>query len=188
VGVVADADNVSADQGSLASETTPIAVSYYQRARELVAKAHTAPDRTPDAAERFARFLLTCPNESFRDPPRALELSKGVVEVVPERSGPWFILALAHYRNGNLQAADEAIQSSMKRSSSDEGNVCNRILLSMVRWKQGRTDEARQTYEMALQLAGDDKNEHDSLLTFITEAAVLIHFDDTEKQIGISSD
>ncbi|HEX3601070.1 MAG TPA: protein kinase, partial [Lacipirellulaceae bacterium] len=90
--------------------------SYRLRAEELIAQARHAADRNPDNVIDFARFLLLCQDESFRDPTWALELAEGVVKDYPERSRAWFALALAHYRNGDWQAADAAEQSSIKFS------------------------------------------------------------------------
>ena len=56
------ADNPSAADGSAAAN------AYRRRARQLIALAHDAPDRTPDTTERFAWFLVTCADESLRDP------------------------------------------------------------------------------------------------------------------------
>ena len=99
-------------------EASPSRHTYRQRAHELIAKAPDAPQRTPDTVDRFAWFLLTCEDKSFRDAPRALELAKSVVKDAPERRGVWFTLALAHYRNWRL--------ASGRRRPAELDQVCPR--------------------------------------------------------------
>ncbi|MBA3483570.1 MAG: hypothetical protein H0T51_17320 [Pirellulales bacterium] len=128
-------------QGSSAESPSQ---AYRRRAHELVDKSRGAHHRTPEAADRFAWFLLTCDDESFRDAPRALELAQGVVAETPARNGVWFTLALAHYRNGNWQAAENTDQSSIKLSPGGNANAYDWLLLSMIRAQQGRLKDAQQ--------------------------------------------
>ena len=143
--------------------------TYRQRVYDLIAKAHDAPQRTPDTAERFAWFLLMCDDESFRDPPRALELAKSVAKETPERGGVWFTLALAHYRNGDWQSADDAVQQSIKLARDDEMKTYDWLLLAMIRYQQGRMDEARQWQKKAEDwIAKNDPSHEDEILLRLT--------------------
>jgi uncharacterized protein HemY len=60
------------------------------------------------------------------------------------RARAWFILALAHYRNGDWQAADNALQKSIQLSSDRRQTDVHWLLGSMVHWQSGRHDEARE--------------------------------------------
>jgi tetratricopeptide (TPR) repeat protein len=120
---------------------------YRRRADDLMTDARNVSDNNPDTTVGFARFLLLCNDESVRDPSWALVLAESVVRDYPERSRAWFTLALAHYRTGDWQAADDAEQKSIKLSygeSADHSNVYDWLLLSMIRFRQGRIDEARE--------------------------------------------
>jgi tetratricopeptide (TPR) repeat protein len=147
--------------------------SYRQRAHELVAKAHDARLRTPETAQHFAWFLLTCVETSFRDPARALELAKAVVKDAPERGSVWLTLALAHYRNGNWQAADDAAQKSIKLTRDGETKTYNELLLAMICFQQGRADEARQIRDKARAWIAANRADDADLLRLATEAADL---------------
>ena len=63
--------------------------AYRQRAHELIVKADEAHQRTPETVDRFAWFLLTCEDQSFRNPSKAVELAHSVVKEVPERGDAW---------------------------------------------------------------------------------------------------
>ena len=157
----------SAEGGDAGASDAP---TYRQRAHELIAKAPDAPQRTPDTVDRFAWFLLTCEDKSFRDPPQALDLAKSAVKDVPERGDAWFTLALAHYRNGDWQAADDAVQNSIKFSRDGEANAFDWLLLSMIRYQQGRTDEARQWHKKADDWIAENKPKDQDLLRLAAEA------------------
>ncbi|MBA4106850.1 MAG: hypothetical protein C0485_13950 [Pirellula sp.] len=146
---------------------------YYQRAHALVEQANDSTIRTPRAVEKFAWFLLTCEVDSFRDPALALELAKGVVQDVPQRGSAWFTLALAHYRNDDWQAADAAVEKSIKFSRGAQANAFDWVLLSMIRIKQGRLDEAHQWRTKANDWIGDHKTDDLELLALASEADAL---------------
>jgi serine/threonine protein kinase len=137
------ADEAGTDESSKARD-------YRQRANELVGRAHEAPQRTSDTANEFAWFLLTCEDKSFRDARRALDLANSVLVEVPERGDAWRTLALAHYRIGDWQAADSAAQTAAKLPDSAGHDGFHLVLLSMVRWQQGRRDDARQLHLQAI--------------------------------------
>jgi serine/threonine protein kinase len=151
----------------------PSADTYYQRAHELVDQAQDAPQRTPEAIERFAWFLLTCEVDSFRDPEQALEFAKSGVKEVPERDGAWFTLALAHYRNGDWSAADEAVEKSMNLSGV-QVDAFDWSLLSMIRFRQGRLNEARKLSQKANDWVDTHEPDDYDLLALAAEAAELI--------------
>jgi tetratricopeptide (TPR) repeat protein len=159
----------SAGEG-LGEGANSAADTYRQRARELVAKAYDAPQRTPDTISHFAWFLLMCPDESFRDPPWALQLAKRAAKDVPDRAATWFTLALAHYRNGDWPAASDAVAKSIQLGRGDDLEAPSWLLHSMLRAQQGREDEARKLYEMADAWIAENKPNDRDLLSLATEA------------------
>jgi tetratricopeptide (TPR) repeat protein len=151
----------------------------------LVALAHNATDRTPDITERFAWFLVTCADESLRDPAGALEIAMAVAKEVPQRADAWLTMALAHYRLGDWQAADDAVQQALNLPHQvAKMSVCDWLVLAMIRHQQGRADEARQWHKKAhAWLANDDTDEKD-ILRLATEADALIRQQPAEKSFN----
>ena len=147
---------------------------YYRRAHELVEQAQQAPDRRPAAVRRFAWFLLNCEVDSFRDPTLGLELAIEFVEQRPEVGGAWLTLALAHYRNGDWSAADEAVERSIERSRDAQAKARNWTLLSMIRSQQGRVDDARKLQREASDWITENNPKDKDLLALAVEAESLI--------------
>ena len=85
-----------------------------ERALELVAGAQAATMRTPDTLDRFAWFLLTCDDKSFRDPPQGRGTCRGGRQGSSGYAVCVVHLVLAQYRNGDWQAAEDAVQRSIK--------------------------------------------------------------------------
>jgi uncharacterized protein HemY len=112
-----------------------------------------------------------CDDKSFRDPQRALELAKSVSKDAPERGSVWLTLALAHYRNGNWQAADDAVQNSIKLAGEGKTRVYNELLLAMIRVQQGRAHEAREFHDKARAWIAENKPDDQDLLRLAGEAA-----------------
>jgi tetratricopeptide (TPR) repeat protein len=162
--------------------------AYRRRARELVALAHETTNRTPDTTERFAWFLLTCQDESLRDPTRALELAMTVVREVPKRGDPWLTLALAHYRLNDWLAADDAVQKAIKLPHLiAETSVCDWLLLAMIRHQQGRSDEARQWHKKARDQLANDNTDVEVALRLAAEADAILkspRIEETYPNIG----
>jgi len=161
-------------QASNSYEPTPAAKKYLQRAHELIIQASDARNRTQDTVNRFAWFLLTCQDKSFRDPRQALALAKAQVKDVPERGDAWFTLALAYYHTGQWSVATDAVERSIKLAPGGESNVYDWVLLSMVRSREGRTQEARQWCEKASKwISANHSKDHD-LLTLADDACELL--------------
>lgn len=144
-----DAYHQAAAQLVRCSVLTESSDLYLGRAGELIAVADTATKRTPQMLERFAWFLLTSEEKSLRDPRRGLALAKEAIEAAPERSEAWFALALAQYRNGQWQAAETGVQKSINLSSTGQADVYDWLLLGMIRWQEGRSDDARRHCDRA---------------------------------------
>ncbi len=90
-------------------------------------------------------LLANCPDPAFRDPPRAIVLAQ---RVLPPSDGPyWRYLALAHYRDGDWQAAADAIQRSMDLRQG--GDAFDWLLLAMAQKQLGRHERALARYNQA---------------------------------------
>lgn len=163
-------------------------VAYRQRAHELVAEASQATLRNPDAMVRFAWFLLTSEDESFRDPARALELAKSAVKEVPDRAAAWFTLGLALYRNGDWQAAEEALRTSIQLAPGGAAGGDDALLLAMIRWQQGRPEKARESFDQARAVIERDGLSDEALLRLQAEAAELINSKSNSATLAPQSD
>ncbi len=198
------ADAVVAESQSASTKTSnaePIAPANYNahvtaqnyrlRAQEFIVKARHTTDHNPDSIIDFALFLLLSKEESFRDSQGALELAQGVVRDYPRRSRAWFTLALAHYRNGDRQAADDAEQNSIKFShegSADKENAFDWLLLSMIQFRRGRIDEARQSLTHAENWIAENEPKDQDLLVLHAEANELVSQAHTEPTKPITSE
>ena len=152
------------------------AKNYRLRAEELMVKARHTTDHNPDSIIDFALFLLLGKEESFRDSQGALNWLRVSSEIIRERSRAWFTLALAHYRNGDWQAAEDAEQNSIKFShggNADKANAYDWLLLSMIHFRQGRIDEARQLQKKADDWFVENGSKNEELITLAAEARTL---------------
>jgi serine/threonine protein kinase len=154
----------------LANEQSDDSDHFVERAHELVSKAYAASQHTLETSNQFAWLLLTCKDESFRDAQQALALAKSVVEEAPERGDYWFTLALAEYRNGDWQAAEDADNKSIELSRDGQANVYDWLLLAMIRAKQNHLDEARQLNKKAADWIIENKPIDQGLLGLAAEA------------------
>jgi serine/threonine protein kinase/tetratricopeptide (TPR) repeat protein len=104
-----------------------------------------------DLAEQF----LYCPDRTFRDPRRALELGKEAIRLLP-KSPPapyaWLvrrIVGLAHYRLGEW---NEAV--AVLTDIADHDNAESRFCLAMAHWQLGNKEEARKWYDRGAEAYG----------------------------------
>ncbi len=155
--------------------TTPeIAWAYRKRARELIAETDGARIKTPDTILRLAEFLVTCQDTAFRDPARAKSLAQSVVAAIPKRAAAWSTLALAEYRLGNWQAARVAVLHSIQLASP-ELNARDSLVLAMIHYQQGETDDARRWREQAAIQIAATKPASKTLRQFVAEAQLLFN-------------
>jgi uncharacterized protein HemY len=118
--------------------------------------------------------LLSCEDESLRDPSRALSLAKSIVKDVPERGEAWLTLALASYRNGHWQSADAAMQEAFKRGARPESAAEEAALMAMIRWRQKRLNDARTWLTKSCRESIESKVNDEALLVLRAEAIKLI--------------
>ena len=130
--------------------------------------------RSTVSQDHFAWFLLTCPDESFRDPQRALKLVKSVTATVPERLPAWRTLSLAHYRLGQWDDAETALQPLMVGRSDHSLDAATLYVQAMIEWQLGERDEARQTYERAVHYAARQQTLDRSLAVLSREASAIL--------------
>jgi len=129
-------------------------------------------------------LLATAPDPKLREPVRAVELAKEVVQRTPGQANSWNTLGVAQYRAGNWEKAISALEKSMDLYPGVDGYSC--FFLAMAHWQLGKEEktpgreqaahrqEARKWYDEAV--AWTDKNQpaNEELIRFRAEAAKLL--------------
>jgi eukaryotic-like serine/threonine-protein kinase len=113
----------------------------------LVREALDLAARTADPTllNLLASLLVSHPEGPPHDPLEAVALARRAVALAPNSAVIRTTLALACYRAGALAEAVEAVEASMRLSQG--GNAKDWFLLAMVRWPEGKREEARRCYE-----------------------------------------
>ena len=140
------------------------------RAAELLANG----DATCRAivCNQLAWFLATCPNESYRDAARAVDLAAQAVELNSRRGDRWNTLGAAHYAAKNFDIAVEALQTSM--NLNDGGNSFDWFLMAMAEKSRGNDSAAQDWYDKAVDWMGLKAPKDAELLRFCAEAERLL--------------
>jgi uncharacterized protein HemY len=117
-------------------------------------------------------LLATCPNLAVRDPERAAQCAKKAAELAPEDNFVWRPLGVARYRQGDWQAAIDALQ---KAAQLGRGGCCAEFFfLAMAHWQQGDREKARAYYDRAVGYLNEQKPLDEDLNRFRAEAAALL--------------
>jgi predicted Zn-dependent protease len=131
----------------------------------------THPD-TLDYMKRLASLLATCRDAKSRDPARAVELAKKVVEEMPNDGQLWHTLGVAHFRASNWQASVAALHRAMELRKG--GDSFDFLFLAMAQWQLGNKDEARQRYDRVVAWMSKNDPKNESLTRLRSEAAELL--------------
>jgi serine/threonine protein kinase/tetratricopeptide (TPR) repeat protein len=116
--------------------------------------------------------LATCPDAKLRDPKRAVELAKKVVELTPAEGTYWNTLGACYYRSGDFKAGIEALEKSMKLRAGGDSN--DWFFLAMAHRQLGRQDEARKWYDQAVAWMDRHQPRNAEMRRFRAEAAELL--------------
>ncbi|WNM33198.1 tetratricopeptide repeat protein [Streptomyces sp. Li-HN-5-11] len=101
------------------------------------------------AAERWERARMFF---DARDYAAAARVLSGLVEEVPEQTGPRLLLARAYYHSAQLSRAEAELRVIVER---DPVEHYARLMLGRTLQRQGRHDEAETHLRVAAALAGD---------------------------------
>ncbi|MFO0889211.1 MAG: protein kinase [Isosphaeraceae bacterium] len=129
----------------------------------------------PDDARslnNLAWALVSDPAAPPFDPSRGFELIQRAVELRPQNWGFWNTLGVAAYRLRDWQAADEALERSMALHQG--GEATDWFFVAMVRWQQGRKDEARKWFDRAVAWTRENQAGNYELQRFRAEAKALL--------------
>jgi tetratricopeptide (TPR) repeat protein len=152
-----------------------------QAARDF-SKAIALDPKDAGAPNALARLLATCPDAKVRDPHKAVQLAGIAVQRAPKVGDYWNTRGLAHYRAGNWKAAVAAFDKSMELQKG--GDASDWLFRAMAHRKLGNQDEARRSYEQALQWL--EKNQK-SLANDKAQAEELRRFrEEAEQVLGLT--
>ena len=94
--------------------------------------------------------LLTCPLIQFRDPERALAITKILLQSEPLSADYWQSLGIAHYRLRNWDEAVDALEKSRQLHVESPPSLL--YFLTLAHQQNGNVDEARKWYEQVLEV------------------------------------
>ncbi|MEV2212085.1 tetratricopeptide repeat protein [Streptomyces sp. NPDC050997] len=100
-------------------------------------------------AERWERARMFFDAKDYAAAARVLG---GLVEEVPEQTGPRLLLARAYYHSAQLKRAESELRIIVER---DPVEHYARLMLGRTLQRQGRTDDAEPHLRLASALAGD---------------------------------
>ncbi|MCC3779988.1 tetratricopeptide repeat protein [Streptomyces sp. UNOB3_S3] len=100
-------------------------------------------------AERWERAQMFFEAKEYTVAARVLS---GLVEEVPEQTGPRLLLARAYYHSAQLRGAERELRIIVER---DPVEYYARLMLGRTLERQGRAEEARSHLRVAAALAGD---------------------------------
>src|SRR5207245_2513624 len=122
---------------------------------EAIAEYREAIRLKPDLGEahaNLAQILATSADLRLRDLKQAILLAKKAIELKPRRENEaacWYILGVALYRNGDYQAAIEALSRST--NLPDRGKSFNYLFLAMTHRQLGEQEQARKWYDLGVE-------------------------------------
>jgi tetratricopeptide (TPR) repeat protein len=121
----------------------------------------------------LAWLLSTYPDVKLRHPGQALVHARKAVELAPDRGEHWNTLGVARYRNGDWQAAIEALNKS---DALLKGNYrsFNAFFLAMAHWQLNEKEKATAWYDQAVTWMDKNDPQNEELKRFRAEAAALL--------------
>jgi tetratricopeptide (TPR) repeat protein len=137
--------------------------SLYRKARheEAIAAFEEVILLAPDYPTAYAALSLihgNRPDAHLRNPNRAAELANKAIEIEPHFGNHWTALGIARYREAQWQEARTAFERSLQLEMdiTDGGTfrwpeAIDRFFLAMTYWQLGQQEQARQSFDRAVQ-------------------------------------
>jgi serine/threonine protein kinase/tetratricopeptide (TPR) repeat protein len=120
----------------------------------------------------LAWYLVTAANPDSRSPARGIELASRAVELAPDSWASWNTLGVARYRNGQFQAAREALEKSLQLARAE--TAYDGFFIAMTLWQLGDPESAAQWLERAERWRLINRPDDVELLRFQAEAEALL--------------
>jgi tetratricopeptide (TPR) repeat protein len=146
--------------------------------RSIVLYEALRADRLTRIAYTFllASLYADCPVEPLRDLPRAVELAKKLVRFEPRASPHWVTLGVAHFHQGEWNAAAAALETSFEQKNPDTGR--GNFYLAMTYARQGDADRARRSFEQAVKWMDKNQPRNPDLVRLRAEARAVLDTSD----------
>jgi serine/threonine protein kinase len=119
----------------------------YVRTAELH-RQDLAHDQGGHALNRYAAFLLECPDTTLRDPALAVVCADQAVARAPTDGKFWNTLGVARYRMGAW--AESVVALNKAQALGYESDAEDGFVLAMALWRMGDRPAARDRYDRAL--------------------------------------
>jgi len=127
-----------------------------KRCEETVAraKAKLGADhpQTLWSMSSLAWFLATGPDLKLRNPPRALELAKKLVQASPNEAWFWEVYGVARYRTGDWKGAVETLEKANTLLRNPDGleDASPSFFLAMAYWQLGDNPKGRHWFDRSV--------------------------------------
>jgi serine/threonine protein kinase/tetratricopeptide (TPR) repeat protein len=159
---------LSADQGQFEE-----ARRLYEEALQIQRSVRPGHPETLRTMNSLAWLLATASDVKVRNPQRAVELAKELVQDSPKQSGRWNTLGVAYYRAGDWNHAIEALEKS-EELAPGKTLAYNAVFLAMAHWKLEEKEKARQWYDRAVSWMEKNRPKDPEIIQFRAEAAQLL--------------
>jgi eukaryotic-like serine/threonine-protein kinase len=127
---------------------------------------------SPNQLNNTAWLLATHKDPERREADSAVVLAKRAVDLKPGAGIFWNTLGAAHYRAGDLKAAVQALEQSMKLRAG--GDALDWFFLAMASWQMGEKKQARTWCDRALDWTEKNSPDDDELLRIRAEATAVL--------------
>jgi tetratricopeptide (TPR) repeat protein len=161
--------NVMQEQGRL-EEARQLHEETVQFTRRIRGPGHP---ETLRALNALAWLLATAADPTLRNPPRAVELAKEVVQHASRAADKWNTLGVAYYRAGDCNNAIAALEKA-EELAPGRFLGSNALFLAMAHWQLGQQEQAQTCYDRAVGWIEKNKRSEPEILKFRAEAAQLL--------------
>jgi serine/threonine protein kinase len=131
--------------------------------------------KSPEQAQSnflLACVLATCPAAQFRNPERAIELSKKALQHEPLSAEYWLYLGVAQYRAGKWKDALQALDKSKELNFGRENGGL--FFRATAHWQLGDQKQARKLFDQAVQWMDKNRPGDIGFRYYRAEAAALL--------------
>jgi serine/threonine protein kinase len=135
------------------------------------AASRNNPDRA-DVQVHLVRFLSLCPERTREDASQVLAMAQKLVKQQPRSGAYRGALGVALYRAGDSPGAVDALQQASQFPGGK--TVDFDLFLAMARWQTGAKDQARKTYDSALEWMAENPLQVDDELRRLQAEAVTV--------------
>jgi tetratricopeptide (TPR) repeat protein len=161
----------------------------HEEAISAFEQAIKSPEGSTEAYAELSMILSNRPEADLRNPRRARELAERIVQLEPYAANYWTALGVARYRESEWQQARTALDRSLQLEMQIAGGVSdweteaiNWFFLAMSYLQMGQHDQARHSYDQAVEWMDKRPTHCEQLIRIRAEAEELLKIDNENKQ------